>query len=274
MARIIRNESKLARDYEKLEEDYQEKSKKAFAWIKPGLAGLFLGILGVVVSGNPALLAVGFAVFMICMIGGGTVLGTVDPDYRKNRDVYRAGMNGEKLTESVLSTLPDSYLIVPNVQLRVQQRKGEIDHLVLGDNGIFVVETKNYKGTLSGDVHDGSLTKDKYSSGGTLSTKTVTNPVRQVKRETMMLKDILAEAGIRKRVESLVFFSDLDLDYSVTGFDPNVQVFLAGEDGNEQMLEYIQRSRKAHLSDWEKQVILNRLLEPENPGAGIKVACC
>lgn len=273
MARIIRNESKLASDYESMENEYQEKRKKASAWIYPGLAALFLGVCGAVFSGSLMFPAIGAVVCIIGVIIGGTILGTVDPDYRNNRDVYRAGMAGEKVTETVLSRLPDSYLIIPNVQLRVQQRRGEIDHLVLGNNGIFVVETKNYKGTVTGDIRDGSLTKDKYSSGGTLSTKTVTNPVRQVKRETMMLKDILAEAGIHKRIESLVYFSDYDLNYSVTGSDSNAEVFLAGEGGSAQIVEYILRSNKSRLSDQEKQIILNKLLGPEEGGVILETAC-
>lgn len=48
---------------------------------------------------------------------------------------------------AALQKLNDSYYLLNDVVL--YPKAGNIDHLVLGPNGIFVIETKNYKGDIS-----------------------------------------------------------------------------------------------------------------------------
>jgi hypothetical protein len=64
---------------------------------------------------------------------------------------------------------------------------GDIDHVVLGPNGIFVLETKNWKGTVScnGDEWQ-RLGKRNFSA----------SPSRQVKRNAMRIKQIIENSGV------------------------------------------------------------------------------
>jgi len=67
--------------------------------------------------------------------------------YRLHRG-YKQGFEGEKQVTTVLSsTLSDDYFLINDVQL-VAGRRSNIDHIVLGPTGIFVLETKNHTGKI------------------------------------------------------------------------------------------------------------------------------
>jgi hypothetical protein len=68
--------------------------------------------------------------------------------YRLHRS-YQKGFEGEKqVAEALSSTLSDDYLLINDVQL-VADKRSNIDHIVLGPTGIFVLETKNHRGKIT-----------------------------------------------------------------------------------------------------------------------------
>lgn len=59
--------------------------------------------------------------------------------------LFEAGMKGEHAVDYTLGDgLDDSFVLVNGLVLRGQQ--GDIDHVLVGPTGIFVIETKNYSG--------------------------------------------------------------------------------------------------------------------------------
>lgn len=87
------------------------------------------------------------------------------------------GLRGEKLVKRVLADgLGDGYILLNDVYL---PRKGDgtsqIDHIVVSQYGIFVIETKNYSGWIFGAVYDESWTQS-FRRGGK---KKIPNPIRQ-----------------------------------------------------------------------------------------------
>jgi hypothetical protein len=57
------------------------------------------------------------------------------------------GKRGEEAVTDVLKEgLPDDYVLINDLVL--PNGRGNIDHLVVGPNGIFVIETKNYSGRI------------------------------------------------------------------------------------------------------------------------------
>jgi hypothetical protein len=67
--------------------------------------------------------------------------------YLRKYHIYRGGWQGEKEVATLLSsTLSDDYYLLNDLYL--QDGGGDIDHIVLGPNGIFVLETKNWKGSI------------------------------------------------------------------------------------------------------------------------------
>ena len=116
--------------------------------------------------------------------------------------VYSGGWAGEKQVTKLLgSKLSDDYLLLNDLRLR--SGGGDIDHIVLGPNGIFVLETKNW----SGDV---TCHGDKWQRAGKRSFKG--SPSLQVKRNAARVKQAVdASPSLRALgiwVEGIVVFTN------------------------------------------------------------------
>ena len=74
------------------------------------------------------------------------------------------GWFGEKMVEKAANRkLPhDSYHDLQNVTLATDEGSTQIDHIYVSRFGIFVVETKNYKGWIYGKVKDAKWTQNIY----------------------------------------------------------------------------------------------------------------
>jgi len=59
---------------------------------------------------------------------------------------WEAGTWGERAVVRVLRELDDSCYLLSNVKL--PRGRGDIDHILLSPNGVFVIETKNYSGRV------------------------------------------------------------------------------------------------------------------------------
>lgn len=60
------------------------------------------------------------------------------------------GKAGEKRVARKLDWLPKEYIILNDIMLPTQYGTTQIDHIVVSPYGIFVIETKNYKGWIFG----------------------------------------------------------------------------------------------------------------------------
>jgi hypothetical protein len=65
----------------------------------------------------------------------------------READNYERGANGERVTAQVMETLGPSYTAFHD--LRIPQSTANIDHVVVGPSGIFVVDSKNYRGRIT-----------------------------------------------------------------------------------------------------------------------------
>ncbi|HWQ21758.1 MAG TPA: nuclease-related domain-containing protein, partial [Clostridia bacterium] len=66
-------------------------------------------------------------------------------------DRYYGGAGGEFDVGATLSELPDEFHVFNGLDFYA----GDVDHVVVGPTGVFVVETKNHSGTIS--LKDGYL---------------------------------------------------------------------------------------------------------------------
>ena len=60
------------------------------------------------------------------------------------RGQLRAGLRGQNRTVDTLAVLDDDYYLLNN--LKLPERADDVDHLLVGPNGIFALETKNHRG--------------------------------------------------------------------------------------------------------------------------------
>lgn len=97
------------------------------------------------------------------------------------------GKIGEKIVSTILLSLPDEYFLFNDVYLKINNRSIQIDHVVISVYGIFVIETKNYKGWIFGSEDAEYWTKNIYGKKYRFY-----NPIKQNKSHVKALQKILA----------------------------------------------------------------------------------
>ena len=173
-----------------------------------------------------------------------------------------AGAYGESIVKSRLQRLGDkNYKILNNVLIQNNNYSSQIDHIVVSNYGIFVVETKNFKGWVFG--HDKSenwthtVFKKKYQ---------FRNPVKQVWGHVNSLKKILKNIPIIPYYPIVVFVGSGELK-EITSNIPVIR-------GNMLIRYILDNSIEQVLSNEEvgeivniicsSNVINNRLLKKEH----------
>jgi hypothetical protein len=101
------------------------------------------------------------------------------------RNQLRAGLRGQHRLVQLLSSLDDSYYLINNLEL--PGRADDIDHLMVGPNGVFALETKNHRGRIF--WQDGQWYQAKISrSGRPQPAEPIRDPARQLKRNVDYLR--------------------------------------------------------------------------------------
>lgn len=122
----------------------------------------------------------------------------------------QSGAAGEDYTLKALSNLPENYTIFNQVEVpdeRSRTGTREVDFIVCGPNGIFVVESKNHNGTVAGGEHDESWTVHKVGRRGGAYSSQVRNPVKQVKTQVAVLNKYFRSRGLNPSITGVVTFS-------------------------------------------------------------------
>jgi Nuclease-related domain len=65
----------------------------------------------------------------------------------RERMSWRKGALGESPTAETLKSLPDGYVLINDVTKKL----GNIDHVVIGPTGVYVIDVKNWNGTIKAD---------------------------------------------------------------------------------------------------------------------------
>jgi hypothetical protein len=117
----------------------------ALALVAVGFAGAKGGLIGLTIDG---VAVAGFLAFPLVGRAGWA-----------NPESWLRGLFGEAMVAHLLRMLPATFYCLHDITLRSNGKRSNIDHLVVGPTGIWVIETKNWKGEFHrrGDVllHDG-----------------------------------------------------------------------------------------------------------------------
>jgi hypothetical protein len=122
--------------------------------------------------------------------------------------VGRSGEHNVRLT--LKHELPDDYVLING--LLVPRAAGDIDHLVVGPTGVFLLETKTMAGRIVCQP-DGTWRRTKLGRGGTAYAAFIGDPAAQVQRNIMAIRECLRERapllfqGVPLWIEGLVVFA-------------------------------------------------------------------
>ncbi len=118
----------------------------------------------------------------------------------------RAGRYGEIFAGKIIrEILNEDDILLTNVKISADDKQTELDNVVINQNGVFIIEVKNYSGQLIGDEDDSDWIKNKITPGGNLFQKEVRNPIKQVKRQIYILSRLFKENDISVWIEGYVF---------------------------------------------------------------------
>lgn len=126
------------------------------------------------------------------------------------------GYIGERLVSKKLNKLNKrKYKIINNLLLKTPNGTTQIDHIVISTYGLFVIETKNYKGVIRGSEYDENWHQILFRYK-----EVFRNPIKQNNGHIKTIKDLIPELRY-KNLKSIILFTkraklDVDTETDVT----------------------------------------------------------
>ncbi len=248
MAKIVRKSNKLKAECQK----YKRYNIMALvAVLVCFVSFMFVGHINVKTYGAYQFL---IPVIMVCFLGSGFLAAFFYNKY----SIVKTGVEGEEITATVLSDLPDSYTCFFNLNVTYEGETSELDAVVVGPTGVFVIETKNMNGTVNGNYESTHWAQHKVGRRGTPYSKNFYSPVKQVGTHVYRLAHCLEDSGNRVFVNSAVFFSNPSTFVQLAGKPDSTPVFVQSMGDAPRLLEYI-TDRKASVSENQASDICAKL---------------
>ena len=216
MARILTDESTLTRKLKSLSRE--DRLLSILSRVEAVVAGLLLlaGIAWYLMKGGAGLLVVGIVAAFLCVAH---IMKT-----RENRREHRsvqAGLKGEVTVTQVLEReLGKEAYILNDVMVRKGWHTAQIDHVVVSPKGIFLIETKNWRGKLSGDVRDKQWTQNK---GKGIPPIKVSSPVMQNERHRQVFSGFLKARHVEwPDLHTVLVMMNPNCEWDITGMEAPV----------------------------------------------------
>lgn len=159
----------------------------------------------------------------------------------RNYSLWASGASGEEMVLEELKKLGDEYVLIRNVV--IPPNRGDTDYIVIGPNGVFIIETKNVGGIVS--CRGDEWRRHKVGRGGGRYSLEIGSPSRQAKRSAKALKDfilgrcrsVFRDGKPRLWVCSILVFTNRDVRLDIR--NPTVDVvdleelisFIKGQSG-------------------------------------------
>ena len=134
---------------------------------------------------------------------------------QKTTRKLKRGEEGEQLVSLTLDKDSSFHRLINNLVLLGDNNVShQIDHILIRENGIFVIETKNHFGRITG-LEDDSYWKKTYPYKGRVKTETFHNPLKQNQSHIRIIKRVLGKdypiycfvVFVRSNVDELDLFN-------------------------------------------------------------------
>ena len=188
MARIMTDETSLTRRRRLLQVENRLLGKLYLVELALGGLLLLVGLFLYLTKGQFGLAILGAT---IVFIGFGHYIKS--KQNKQEATALEAGAQGEAQTaQQLAASLDQTHYLFNDIVLRQGLRSAQIDHLVICPHGIYVVETKNWRGRIEGHGDDAYWTQVKYADSSPIRLK---SPVNQVRRQADTVARVLRNAG-------------------------------------------------------------------------------
>ncbi len=243
MAKIIKKPSALKSDYLRIKKAVNKTMFSAFICI-------LIAVLNSIIMQNDSffkfgliLTALSVVVFLICII--------IIISKQNELAIKRQGVLGEDNAADILCRrLSDDYTVFQNCVITLDGKSSEIDFIVVGENGIFVIEAKNRNGTIEGNYKKDRWLQHKVGYKGGSYSAEFYSPVKQVSTHIFRLAGFLRQNGIRSHIDGAVFFSNADTELEISGTMGNIPVFCREKD----LIRFINKNDNAIHPDIIKNI--------------------
>ena len=150
----------------------------------------------------------------------------------------RSGVKGESYARGLLKSLPNTYTVYSEVDINFEGKKSQIDNIIVGPNGVFVVEVKNASGDIYGAANDQFWTQQKVGRKGGRYAKKFYNPIKQVGTHVYRTAQLLKQNHFNVWVQGIVYFTNPATGVYVN--DDRIPVFSAKEGNGRDLIDYIE----------------------------------
>lgn len=208
-----------------------------------------MGILSIIVYIFTRNIYITIFIVVICFI--------ISSKFTGKTKIYGYGIKGELAIAKELSKLNDKYLIYNDIVIGGKEKGAQIDHLVLSPYGIFCIETKNMRGTITGKEEDNNWIQRKTGKNGKIFEKEFYNPCKQSGGHVNALKNMLVHGNFHDiKVYSVVVFNH-NFD---TKLDINTKTTTVIE--LDKLINFVQ-SEKNSIIDTNKIKAISKLIDKE-----------
>ena len=227
--------AKIIKMSDKLNEQYTHYRKKSIFWfIMVGVFFVTFAVLGPIIT-QKTFSTVGMLPIMGMFLFSGFMGGRAN----QKANSYKAGVEGEAATASIVASLPQSFVGIMNLDIVYEGKSSELDLVIVGPTGVYIVETKNMNGTIVGHVDNPQWVQKKIGQKGTPYSKNFYSPVKQVGTHVYRLAHLLRDNRFNVHVNSFVYFANPDAVVQIVGQNPNIPVLNSIANGGSDILRLI-----------------------------------
>jgi len=163
--------------------------------------------------------------------------------YCRRYRIFQAGARGENEILTYVRNLPNQYHVFSNFVIKEKRIHDEADFIIVGENGVFVVEGKNHLGKIVGTEDDIEWKQYKFGQKGKQHTKNMMNPIKQTNWHRLNIEGMLRQSGFRISVVPLLVFTNTAVQLEIA----SSEVFVLK--GSKYVNDYILRYRPQRKLD-------------------------
>ncbi len=160
--------------------------------------------------------------------------------FKKKYNILQSGVHGEEITLKILRKLPKDFTVLTNPVILNRGITMELDFVVVSKNGVFIVESKNYRGIVYGKTSNSNWKQVKHGKNGKTYEKLVSNPAKQSFRQKRRLEELFRDLKISANVYSILYFVDDRTELKIQD-DANLNIAIINNEDS--LLDFIENTK-------------------------------